>query len=105
MNQQNHDSRRSHRFPPNTFLEHSFQVSRGHPPRSNQPFRPLPEPTGPPPYHLSLEQVLPAEHIQDINNSKRLVFHVVGDTGGVKAPQPQQIVAIQMAYDFKSSDL
>jgi hypothetical protein len=32
------------------------------------------------------------------------VFHANGDTGGVKAPQPQQIVAMHMEGDVESSD-
>jgi hypothetical protein len=65
-----------------------------------QQFQPLPPPAGQPPFHLSLEQVLPAANMQDIADAGRLVFHMVGDTGGVKSPQPQQITAMHMESDF-----
>ena len=73
-------------------------------PAHRQPFRPLPPPTGTSPFHLSLDEVLPPEQTQAINASRRLVFHIVGDTGGVKSPQPQQIVAMHMERDFELHD-
>lgn len=69
--------------------------------RPNQPFRPLPPPTGKPPYHLSLEQVIGSTAVQQIQAAGKLVFNVAGDTGGVKAPQSQQIVALKMAEQFQ----
>ena len=72
--------------------------------QSKQPFRPLPPPTGQPPYRLALDTVLPAASIDVINKAGRIVFHTVGDTGGVKSPQPQQIVAMKMEDDFSSPD-
>lgn len=72
--------------------------------QSAQPFRPLPPPTGRSPYHLSLDSVLPAAQIDTINNAGRIVFHIAGDTGGVKEPQPQQIVAMKMEDDFAADD-
>lgn len=62
----------------------------------HQPFRPLPAPTGVYPYHLSLADVLPPDKI----SASRLVLHMVGDTGGIKNPLPQQHVAQQMEGDF-----
>ena len=44
--------------------------------RGNQKFQPLPQPTGDAPYHLSLDDV-----------------HCMGDTGGVKDPAPELLVA------------
>ncbi len=67
--------------------------------------QPLPRPTGQPPFHLSLDQVLPPATVQSIQSSGRLVFHLVGDTGGVKTPQDQEIVAMHMEEDFSASDL
>jgi Icc-related predicted phosphoesterase len=70
---------------------------------AHQPFRPLPVPTGLPPYHLVLADVLPPGQIEAITNAGRLVFHVVGDTGGIKTPVPQMNVAQQMERDSTSS--
>lgn len=67
---------------------------------SHQPFRPLPPPTGAYPYHLSLADVLPPAKI----SADRLVFHIVGDTGGIKNPVPQQNVARQMESDFEGAE-
>lgn len=66
-------------------------------------FQPLPSPTGPQPYHLSLEQVVP-DAVPAINAAGRLVFHIAGDTGGVKEPQPQTIVAMHMMQDCEEAD-
>jgi hypothetical protein len=66
-------------------------------------FQPLPSPTGSRPYHLSLEQVIP-DRVSAIEVAEQLVFHTVGDTGGVKAPQSQRIVAMHMVTDFEGSD-
>jgi calcineurin-like phosphoesterase family protein len=68
----------------------------------HQPFRPLPAPTGAPPYHLDLADVLPPDQIKAISDSGRLVFHVVGDTGGIQTPVPQENVARQMEEIFHS---
>jgi acid phosphatase type 7 len=73
-------------------------------PLSNQRPQPLPAPTGQPPYHLSLDSVLPAASMQAIRASGKLVFHLVGDTGGVKAPQSQEIVMMHMESDFAAPD-
>ena len=79
------------------------KVQRYHSVHGHQPFRPLPAPTGAPPYHLALANVLPPEQIQSITDAGRLVFHIVGDTGGIKTPVPQMNVAQQMEKDYNSS--
>ena len=71
-----------------------------HVPRSNQRFEPLPTPTGAAPYHFDLAQVASAVTMQAIEQAGRLVFHLTGDVGGVKAPQSQQLVAMTMENDF-----
>ena len=71
---------------------------------TKQPPQPLPTPTGPSPYHLSLDQVLPAATMQSIQSAGRLVFHLAGDVGGVKAPQEQEIVAMHMVQDLAAPD-
>ena len=56
--------------------------------RSEAPL-PLPPPPSRPPYHLSLESVLPAEAIEAIIKSRSLVFHTAGNAGGVKRRDPR----------------
>ncbi len=67
-------------------------------------FQPLPPPTGVPPFHLDLRTVIPADMYNRISNSKKLVFHISGDTGGVKNPADQQIVADHMEMQFGNKD-
>jgi acid phosphatase type 7 len=71
---------------------------------TQQPLQPLPQPTGTSPFHLSLEQVLSPTAMQTIQSSGRMVFHIVGDTGGVKTPQDQDIVASHMEQDLNATD-
>lgn len=72
-------------------------------PSMSQPFQALPQPTGKPPYHLALDSVLTPEAIKLIHDSGRLVFHAVGDTGGVNTPTPLEIVERFMEGDFATS--
>src|SRR5215471_14403381 len=71
---------------------------------TQQPSQPLPQPTGPSPFHLSLDQVLTPAEMQTIQSSGRMVFHVVGDTGGIKTPQDQDLVVAQMEQDVAASN-
>ena len=82
-----------------------LQATVTHTTYSHQPFRPLPAPTGAAPYHLSLDDVLAPEQMQEIRASGKLVCHIAGDTGGVKSPQSQQIVAMHMGYDLDVPDV
>jgi hypothetical protein len=70
-----------------------------------QPWRDLPPATGLAPFHLSLDGVLSAEAMATINNSGRMVFHSVGDTGGVNTPTQIENVATYMEKDFAGSDV
>lgn len=81
--------------------ESTIRVNRLHTStHGHQAFRPLPAPTGPLPYHLTLDQVLTADQMTAITNAGSLIFHLVGDTGGVKNPDPQTRVAERMLQDF-----
>jgi len=73
-------------------------------PIGNQKFYPLPSPTGVFPYHLSLDNVLSQNQMSSIQKNGEMTFHIVGDTGGIKNPVPQQIVAIAMESDFNNSN-
>jgi acid phosphatase type 7 len=64
----------------------------------------LPPATGTPPYRVDLASVLSKEAIQKIADKKRLVFHAVGDSGGVNTTTYQQHVATFMELDFNDAD-
>ena len=70
-----------------------------------QPWRDLPAPTGLAPFHLSLDAVLSPEAMTTINNSGTMVFHAVGDTGGVNTPTQIENVAGYMEKDFAGPDI
>ena len=69
-----------------------------------QPFRALPPPTGKSPFHLSLDQVLTPEAMRTISKSGQMIFHSVGDTGGVNTPTYVSNVASYMEEDFGTAD-
>ena len=73
-----------------------------HPPP--QPQQPLPRPTGDPPYRLDLSSVIGADASAAIEQRGSLTFHAVGDTGGVKSPEAQEIVTMWMEHDFNAVD-
>lgn len=66
---------------------------------STQRFQPLPPPLGQPPYHYDLATVLPNINAEAAANGK-IVFHCVGDTGGIKHPEYQTNVANAMMADL-----
>jgi hypothetical protein len=70
-----------------------------HPLLAAQAFQPLPKPLGVPPYHYELESVIPGITAQATAQGS-LVFHCVGDTGGVKNPNFQTAVADAMKADL-----
>jgi len=59
-----------------------------------EPF-PVPRSTAP----LDLSAVIGASAVQTIQNSGKITFHTVGDTGGIHSPQFQVAVADAMAAD------
>jgi hypothetical protein len=64
---------------------------------------PVPEPIPAPwqsPPELSLDQVLAASDVSAIQSAGSIVFHAVGDTGGVKDPSHQFAVADAMTADL-----
>lgn len=64
-------------------------------PFSDKHFEPLPKPLGQPPYHFDLDTVIPG-----ISAATKLIFHTVGDTGGIKNGDYQDAVARQMKEDL-----
>jgi acid phosphatase type 7 len=89
----------AHRLPVN------FQTTVDPRPNPSQPWRDLPPPTGQPPFRMSLENILAPRSIASINNSGKMVFHTVGDTGGVNTPTPIENVTRYMESDFASVDI
>ncbi len=71
-------------------------VAKGY---DNSPFRPLPNPIGKPPYRLDIQKI-----IGNATSNGKMVFHTVGDTGGIKIPSEQQIVANKMGEQFSAAD-
>jgi calcineurin-like phosphoesterase family protein len=70
----------------------------------NQPNQPLPSPRPSGPLALDLADVLDADEIKRIEAAGQLVFHTVGDTGGVHNPQAQLSVANRMEQDLALPD-
>jgi hypothetical protein len=64
----------------------------------------LPPATGIPPYRLDLASIITEDAYQKIVDNKRLVFHAVGDTGGVNTATYQQHVESYMELDFNVED-
>ncbi len=64
-----------------------------------QQFQPLPKPLGQPPYHYDLQNALPGIDSSAAQLGK-LVFHVVGDTGGINNATHQTEVAGLMVKDL-----
>jgi acid phosphatase type 7 len=72
--------------------------------QSSTPFQPLPKPTGKAPFHLDVKTVLSPTEYAKISQSKRMVFHTVGDVGGVKSPADQQLVADHQEMQFDKTN-
>jgi hypothetical protein len=88
-----------HQFGRTRYNQHSLGFTRP-PSKPGNKFEPLPHPTGNSPFRLDLEEVIDAKQYADIVAAKHLVFHVAGDTGGIKDPYPQEYVAYAMEQDF-----
>jgi len=71
--------------------------------QSDNHFEPLPDPLGQPPYHFDLETVLPGI-TATAEDAGGIVFHTVGDTGGIKNGDYQAAVAAQMKTDLNIKD-
>lgn len=62
------------------------------------PFQPLPEPPGRAPYRLDLARLIP-QQVAAMRDKGGMVLHMVGDTGGVRDPNPQTLVAQGLERD------
>jgi hypothetical protein len=70
----------------------------------HQPWRDLPPPTGFPPFRMSLDTILDDATRQVIEENGKMVFHSVGDTGGVNTPTYIEGVTRFMENDVKMTD-
>src|SRR6266568_4211797 len=64
-----------------------------------QTFQPLSPATGAYPYRLDVASVIATDAVNAIVTAGSMTFHVMGDTGGVAQPAPQQIVAQKLDAD------
>jgi hypothetical protein len=69
----------------------------------NTSFQPLPRPLGLAPYHYDIGDHFP-DIAQAIGSAGKMVFHVVGDTGGVKDAEFQGNVANAMVEHLNGTD-
>jgi hypothetical protein len=92
-------SKHGHAFAPDVVPPgfHTILDANKHPP---QPWQDLPPATGLPPYRMDLDSILDAATIADIKSSGKLIFHSVGDTGGVNTPTYIEGVTRFMECDF-----
>jgi hypothetical protein len=65
----------------------------------NTSYQPLPRPLGLPPYHYALAENFP-EIAANIASAKKMVLHVLADSGGVQDGEFQNHVAEQMVADI-----
>ena len=70
----------------------------------NQPWRDLPPPIGLPPFRMNLQALLDSSTYQHISKDRQLVFHSVGDTGGVTTPTYIDGVSRFMECDMNYTD-
>jgi hypothetical protein len=77
----------------------SQQLASGTPAIEKQVFHEPPPPTGEPPFRLELASVIGKQAADAIGRKGEIVFHAVGDTGGMGDSTPQQIVAMWLERD------
>ena len=92
-------SRHGHVFAPDRVPPafHTIVDPDKHPP---QPWRDLPPATGLAPYRMNLDSIIDADTVKAIEKSGQLVFHAVGDTGGVNTSTYIDGVTRFMECDF-----
>ena len=101
MPKRHHKSAPAHRFGqprPSVTPPHATQS----PLFAGSTFQPLPAPTGPAPFRLDLSEIAP-DAVRAAEKAGGLTFHMVGDTGGVKDPNPQLLVAQGLERDAAAS--
>ncbi len=76
--------------------KHTTPIFKKDLPDDSHKIQPLPQPTGAYPYHLNLKNVTAVTA-----DARKLVFHMVGDTGNVTDPRSQQLVVDAMARQYE----
>src|SRR6202047_5180438 len=104
-NQKHHPTPRPGRAFAASRLPQTFQTVIDPNKHPTQPWRDLPPATGAAPFRLSLDSVLSNDAMNSIETSGRMVFHSVGDTGGVNTPSQIENVASYMEMDFGTPDV
>lgn len=57
------------------------------------------------PFRMDLSEVLTADEIQEITHAGSMAFHCMGDTGGVKSPEPQKLVERGLEQSLRSGNI
>lgn len=71
-------------------------------------FEPIPErfqPQKPSPYRADLSEFIAADEVNELTAAGQMTFHCVGDTGGVKRPEAQMLVARGMERSLDTDKL
>lgn len=76
---------------------HTIVDPNKHPP---QPWHDLPPAPGLPPYRLNIEAILDAYTLRSIEQSGKLVFHALGDMGGVNTLRKSRSAAAASRLNF-----
>jgi hypothetical protein len=67
-----------------------------------EPIPPQFPPLKPLPYHMDLSEVVSANALQDIGDKAQMTLHCIGDSGGVKRPEAQMLVAQGMEKSLQN---
>ncbi len=71
-------------------------------------FEPIPASFSPrkaSPFHMDLNEVISAAEVEELTQAGQMSFHCVGDTGGVKRPESQALVAQGMEQSLKTEKM
>ncbi len=58
-----------------------------------------------PPFQMELSDVLTADEVAEITQAGSMAFHCIGDTGGVKNPEPQKLVERGLEQSLKGPQI
>ena len=88
--------------PTHQFAQKRPATDRGHSQSSplypGSKAQPLPAPTGQAPYRMDLADIIP-DAVEAMKKAGGMAFHMIGDTGGVQDPKPQELVASGLETD------
>ena len=84
-----------------------MSLAQNEPPRIIE-FEPIPAaftPRKPAPFRMDLSEILPHDEVAELAGAGQIVFHCVGDTGGVKRPEAQALVARGMEQSLQTDKM